>query len=88
MGLLSTIQPRLFTSGASAVGCCMLVLIAIVAVVLLFLVIGLIISNITKKGPKTFHEVADRKYGYRNDPHADATTEQPNRLRGNNVTDV
>lgn len=88
MERLSTIGPRLFTSEASSVGYIMLVLIAIVAVILLFLLIGILISGFTRKGSGGFHEQAHKKYGYRNDPHADSTTAEPNRLRKNEVTDV
>lgn len=66
----------------------MLVLVAIVAVVVLFLIVGICIAGTTRKGPKGFHEQARKKYGYRNDPHADSTTAEPNRLRDNEVTDV
>ena len=66
----------------------MLVFFAIAAVIILFIGVAVLIVCTTRKGPKGFYEVAHKRYGYRNEPHADSTTEQPNRLKDNEITDV
>lgn len=66
----------------------MIVLVAIAAVFLVFTFITALAWGSRKQAPQPIHAVVHRQYAYRNEPHADATTALPNRLRDNPVTDV
>ena len=59
---------------------------SILFAVLVLAAIFVVVAIFLKKRGKDTHEIVKDRYVYRDEPHADSTTEAPNRLRDNDVT--
>jgi len=66
----------------------LLVIAAILAVVVIFMILGALVIATSKNEPKPNHKLLSKRYSYRSEPHADQTTMAPNQLRDNPVSDV
>ncbi|MCH8474722.1 MAG: hypothetical protein LAT55_05775 [Opitutales bacterium] len=58
------------------------IILAIILLVAIFAIIGLL----SRQRGKENHEKVHTRYIYRDEPHADQTTESPNRLQDNDIT--
>ena len=61
-------------------------LITLLAVVAVALIIFVIAAAVTRKRKHLAHEKLNREYIYRDEPHADQVTRDPNKLDDNEVT--
>lgn len=61
-------------------------LITLLAVLVVILATLTVVSATTRKRKHLAHEKLNREYIYRKEPHADQTTENPNKLEDNEVT--
>lgn len=61
-------------------------LITLLSVLFVSLAILAIVSVATRRRKHLAHEKLNREYIYRKEPHADQTTENPNKLEDNEVT--
>lgn len=61
-------------------------LITLLAALVVTLSIMALVSLATRKRKHLAHEKLNQEYIYRKEPHADQTTEKPNKLEDNEVT--